>query len=95
MERTRALLAAVEEDLAEGDADGGWKVYTRLLPSGLVDHTGDLPSPRVAVFDVGDVLRELLNKLRAEVWVTGEGLRVKGLIEVSVGAQASCYASST
>jgi len=93
LERTRALLAAVEEDLDEGDADGGWKVYTRLLPSGLVDHTGDLPSPRVAVYDVGDVLRELLNKLRAEVWVTAEGLQVKGLIEVSVGAQASCYGS--
>jgi site-specific DNA recombinase len=88
MERARALMATIEEDLA-GAEDAAesrreWNVYTRVLPQELVDHTGDLDLPRVAVFDPHEVLRDLLARLQAEVWFGPDGLTVKGLIEVPI-----------
>jgi hypothetical protein len=87
LERARALLAAIEEELGGVDTAPDswreWNVYTRILPQELIDHTGDSPRPSVAIFDPAAVLREVLTRLQAEVWAGPEGVSVRGLIEVS------------
>ena len=114
LERTRAILAAVTDELNSADSAPEWwleyQVYTRILPPELVDEYdgeagpwndpeevlrqiesgGEVPesinkSPQMMVLAPGAVLRDLLARLQAEVWVSSEGMTVKGLIEAPVG----------
>ncbi|MEE8159847.1 MAG: recombinase family protein [Dehalococcoidia bacterium] len=110
LERTRANLAAVEEELTGAESAPQWwrdyQVWNQILPSEVVevydspdplyDDLGDLPQEEFMVLAPGETLAWLLARLQAEVWFGPEGLAIKGLIEMPVTEdQGSCSATKT